>query len=134
APGRTAAAAASAGASERSRLTSVRALGVDVVDGGERRKRRVRRRGDGLAPAREAVDHAEGRRDLEALVADPLDRADRGAARRDRVLDDEHAVAGLGRTLHPALQAVRLALLAHEEADEVLACGDRDRGAGERDR
>ena len=45
-----------------------------------------------------------------------------------------HAVAGLDRALDPALQAVLLALLADEEADQAGTAGDGDRGAGERDR
>ena len=110
--------------------TSVGTVGVDLVD----REQGFVEGGcgsfDRLATAGQAVDDGHDPDDLEALLADALDRGDGGAAAGDRVLDDEAAVAGSDRALNPALQAVLLALAADEEADQVLASRDREGGAG----
>ena len=52
----------------------------------------------------------------------------------DRVLDHEDLRPGLDRALDHALEAVCLALLADEEADQALAARHGDRGAGQRNR
>ena len=82
------------------------------------------RLGDRSAAARQPVDDAERRRrsrgprsrirSIAATVEPPVVTVSSTT---------RHLVAGLDRALDPALQAVLLALLADEEADQALAAG-----------
>ena len=111
---------------------AVRAVRIDVVDRGERRVR---------APfAAASIASAPPARRSSTLTTPaiskpssrmPLDRLDRGAAGGHDVLDDEAALARLElRALDPALEAVLLLVLAHEERLDGRARGQR----GARDR
>src|SRR5581483_9687901 len=116
------------------RASAVGALRIELVDRDQRPARRPGGGRDRLGSPGQAVDHAERAGDLEPLRPHALDRAHRRAPRRDGVLDDEAAHAGLDRALDPALEAVALALAAHEEGHEPLAAGRRKGGARGRDR
>src|SRR4051812_18979885 len=104
----------------------VGAVGVDVVDRRERLVRRRDRRADRLGAAGQAVEDRDDADDLVARLADRVDRLDGRAAGGHDVLDDETAVARLEqRPLDPALEAVLLEVLAHEERLDLRAAGER---------
>ena len=75
------------------RCAAVRAVGVDVVDRGQRAVGRAGGGLDRLAAPGEPVEHADHAADLPALLLQRLDRGQRRAARRDDVLDHHAAVA-----------------------------------------
>ena len=96
-----------------------------------RTARRPRASADRLGAAGEPVEHRDDAADVVPLGAHGLDRLDRRAAGGDDVLHDQAALARLERrALDPALEAVRLGVLAHEERLHVRAAGER--GAGRR--
>ena len=106
--------------------SAVGAVRIHVVDGGQGPVGRSRRLLDRLAAPRQAVQHRHHPGYLQALLADALDRGDGRAARGDHVLDHQAAFAGIERrALDPALKAVGLSLLAHEEGLDVGSRGQR---------
>src|SRR5215210_6030175 len=84
-----------------------------------------------VAPALLAVDHADGRSDLQARLAQAFDRCDRRASGGDDVLDQARPPARFEDALEPVGRAVVLRLLAHDQ--ERQPGGERRRGC-ERDR
>src|SRR5689334_23909211 len=103
-------------------LSLRRAIRINVIDRCQRPVRRAGSLTNRDRAARETVEDRGDAHDLVAGVAHGLDRLQRRAARRDDVLDDQAAIAGLEqRALDAALKAVLLALLAHEERLDVGA-------------
>ena len=76
------------------------------------------RAANAAAPALAAVDQAEHARDLAALRLDGVERVQRRGAGRDGVLEQRDALARREAALDAAAEAVRLLLLAHEEAGQ----------------
>src|ERR1700733_9628924 len=95
-----------------SAVRAVRAVRVDVVDRGQRHERRAGGFLDRGGPAGEAIADREHAAHVMALLAQRLERSDRGPAGGDDVLDQHAALVGVElRALDPARQAVALGLL-----------------------